>query len=119
MFVGVRGSRQVAVGPMISVCPVGGAAVVLLTGWGAVVLIGAGLDVAAVVFRHLGKEKKKKKKGGLEIKFFSLKFLSVSLSVAAMHDGVTDEFCVSGVREAQSCIIWKVYLQTRNMPTSD
>ena len=55
VFVGIRGPRQVAVGPVTFVGAVGGAAVVLLTGGGAVVLVRAGLDVAAVVFRHLQK----------------------------------------------------------------
>lgn len=55
VFVGIWGSCQVAVGPVVFVGPVGGAAVVLLIRWGAVVLIGAGLYVAAVVFRHLQK----------------------------------------------------------------
>ena len=66
VFVGVRRACQVAVGPVIFVGPVGGggggaaavvaaAAVVLLIGRGALVLVRAGLDVAAVVFRHLQK----------------------------------------------------------------
>lgn len=85
MFVGVRHSRQVAIGPVIFIGPIGGAAVVLLKGRGAVVLIRAGLDVAAVVLRHL-----QEKGGRTEIGHFSLKSLSLSLSVAATHDGVTN-----------------------------
>lgn len=53
VLVRIGPSRQVAVGPVISVGPVGGAAVVLLTGRRTVVFVGAGLYVAAVVFRHL------------------------------------------------------------------
>lgn len=53
MFVWIWGPRQVAVGAVILVGPVGGAAVVLGIGRGAVVLVRAGLNVAAVVFRHL------------------------------------------------------------------
>lgn len=57
MLVWVRRPRQVAVGAVILVGAVGGAAVVLGVGrrrWRrAVVLVRAGLDVAAVVFRHL------------------------------------------------------------------
>ena len=53
MLVRIRAPRQKAVGAVVLVGPVGGAAVVLLTGRGAVVLVRAGLDVAAVVFRHL------------------------------------------------------------------
>lgn len=46
-------SCQVAVGSMIFIGPVGGAAVVLLIGRRAIFFIGAGLYVTAVVFRHL------------------------------------------------------------------
>lgn len=46
-------SRQVAVGPVIFVGPVGGAGVVLLTRRRTVVFVRAGFYVAAVVFRHL------------------------------------------------------------------
>lgn len=90
VLVGIRGSYQVAVGAMTFVCPIGGAGVVLLIWRWAVILIGAGLYVAAVVFRHL-----RKRKGRLEITFFSsLKFLSVSLSEAAKHNGVINGFCM-------------------------
>lgn len=65
MFVRIRGPRQVAVGAVILVGPIGGAAVVLGIGRGAVVLVRAGLDVAAVVFRHLQKIKGRR----LEIPF--------------------------------------------------
>lgn len=64
VFVRIWGPCQVAVGAVILVGPVGGAAVVLGIGRGAVVLVRAGLNVAAVVFRHL-----QKIKGGLEITF--------------------------------------------------
>lgn len=66
VLVRVRRPRQVAVGAVILVGAVGGAAVVLGVGRRrrrrrAVVLVRAGLDVAAVVFRHLwGVEKKTK-----------------------------------------------------------
>lgn len=53
VLVRIWSSRQVAVGPVVFVGPVGGAAVVLLIGRRAVVFVGAGLYVAAVVFRHL------------------------------------------------------------------
>lgn len=57
VFVRIWGPRQVAVGAVILVGAVGGAAVVLGIGRGAVVLVRAGLNVAAVVFRHLQKIK--------------------------------------------------------------
>lgn len=67
VFVRVRGSCQVAVGPVVFVGPVGAAAaVVLLGGRGALLLVRAGLDVAAVVFRHL----RNNREGGAEIQFF-------------------------------------------------
>lgn len=53
VLVRIRPSRQVAVGPVIFVGPVSAAAVVLLIGRRAVFFVGAGLYVAAVVFRHL------------------------------------------------------------------
>lgn len=75
MFVGIRGSRQVTVGP-IFVGAVGGAAVVLLTGWGAVILIRAGLYVAMVIFRHL-----QTLQGYLQVPVFSLKVLSCTAAL--------------------------------------
>lgn len=56
VLVRVRRPRQVAVGAVVLVGAVGGAAVVLGVGrrrCRAVFLVRAGLDVAAVVFRHL------------------------------------------------------------------
>lgn len=55
MLVGVWRPRQVAVGAVIFVGAVGGAVVVFGVGRRrrAVVLVRAGLDVTAVVFRHL------------------------------------------------------------------
>lgn len=46
-------SRQVAIGPVSFVGPVGSAAVMLLIGRRTVFFVGAGLYVAAVIFRHL------------------------------------------------------------------
>lgn len=95
VFIGIWGPRQVAVGAVILVGPVGGAAVVLGIGRGAVVLVGAGLNVAAVVFRHL-----RKIKGRLGGDIFSFEFTCVSLTVAAKHGSVTRLLC--GV-EQESC----------------
>lgn len=71
MFVEIRSSCQVAVGPVF-VGSVGGAAVVLLIGRGPLVLVGAAFDVTAVVFRHL-----QKSNGGLEISLYSLFFFLI------------------------------------------
>lgn len=98
MFIRIRSSCQVSIGAtVIFVGAVGGAVVMLLIGRGDVVLIGAGLDVAAVVFRHLQEIYLFiffLKKGKMEIKFFSFKNnvsskkkKSVSVSAAVCQNG--------------------------------
>lgn len=105
MFVWIWGPRQVAVGAVILVGPVGGAAVVLGIGRGAVVLVRAGLNVAAVVFRHL-----RKIKGRLGDYIFSFEFTSVSLTVAAKHGSVTRLLCHV---EQESCSANQYQAQSR------
>lgn len=53
VLIRIWASCQVAVGPLIFIGPIGGAAVVFLSGRGAVFFVGAELYVTAVVFRHL------------------------------------------------------------------